>query len=397
MRVLLSKVLCVSLAVCLISAGGLMAAKEGELPNLKSGLVEKAPGGQIDWGKEMFYAVGEGAVPTASEMPNRAKAVLKAKDYAKMDAIANMRMLIAGTSISYSATGKDYMVNDATLTQKIEGYVKNVVVLRSETIKQGKDMTVKVTVGCPMYGYEGPGAALLQAASEIAREAGVEIHEEAEKSTPTNQIPPAMPSPDLAPVKIEIKGKTTIVEPEPIKFTAVQEPKPVEEKPVEKSVEPAESTIVVAENKSLESKIEPVAETKTEPAAPVAETPAAAGRVYTSLVVDTLGLNVMRAMSPKIRTQSGAEVYGTLQISPDDVQDAGPVAYVRTLADAMKCPRAGSSPLVVKAIGRAGGRRMCDVVLSDEDVDKVKSADGASKPPFLAAMKVILVVDPLKL
>jgi len=36
-------------------------------------------------------------------------------------------------------------------------------------------------------------------------------------------------------------------------------------------------------------------------------------------------------------------------------------------------------------------------VLSDDDVEKVKAADAASRPPFLAAMKVIFIVDPLKL
>lgn len=390
---MLPRLFCFSLVMCLFAAAAVTAAEIG-LPNLKSGLVEKAAGGQIDWGKEMFYAVGEGAVPTPAECPNRAKAFLKAKDYAKMDAIANMQMLIKGTSISYSATGKDYMVNDATLTQKIQGFVKNVVVLRTEKIKQGSDMTVKVTVACPMYGYDGPGAALLQKASEQARTVGQEIMEEqaVEKSV-ASESPTAAKSLDLAPVTIEIKGAPkTVVEPEPIAVKAT-EVKAAEEQPVaqpDTSVQipvapepPASSTVVTAEAKS-----EPTIEKVSAPAANV---------VYTSVIVDTLGLNVMRAMSPKIRTQSGAELYGTLQISPDDVQDAGPVAYVRTLVDAKKSPRAGASPLIVKAIGRAGGRRMCDVVLSDDDVEKVKAADAASRPPFLAAMKVIFIVDPLKL
>ena len=90
-----------------------------------SGLVDKLPGGQVDWGGEMFYATGEGAMPAASEQPNRSIAFLKAKDYAKMDAIANLLMLVEGTAISNEAVGRDYMVQDLKLTQRISRYIKN--------------------------------------------------------------------------------------------------------------------------------------------------------------------------------------------------------------------------------------------------------------------------------
>ncbi len=400
MKISLTRLLCASLVLCLFSAGTIWADDELGLPDLKTGLVERVAGGQIDWGREMFYAVGEGAVPTASEVPNRAIAVLKAKDYAKMDAIANMRMLVAGTSISYSATGKDYMVTDATLTQKIEGYVKNVVILKTERIGQGNDATVKVTVGCPMYGYQGPGAAILQKASEIARGVGQEVQEgQAEKSVPATGLSvPAVPNPDLAPVTIEIKGATTVVDPPPVVIPPVDESAP-EAPPVEaKSADVVVAEVVPDETKSTDTvAAEAAPADATSESTDASSTTSVEVANYTSLIVDTLGLNVMRAMSPKIRTQAGAEVYGTVQLSPDDVQGQGPVAYTRTLEDAMKSSRAGSSPLVVKAIGRAGGKRMCDVVLSDEDVDKVQAAESASKPPFLAAMKVVFVVDPLKL
>jgi hypothetical protein len=39
---------------------------------------------------------------------------------------------------------------------------------------------------------------------------------------------------------------------------------------------------------------------------------------------------------------------------------------------------------------------MCDVVLSADDVAKLKAADQASNPPFLAQLKVIFVVDPTR-
>ena len=80
---------------------------------------------KIDWTNLVYIATGDGAMPSPKEESNRGRAYLKAKEYAKMAAIANLYMAIEGTTISYEATGKDFMA-DATIKQKIDGYVKNV-------------------------------------------------------------------------------------------------------------------------------------------------------------------------------------------------------------------------------------------------------------------------------
>jgi hypothetical protein len=362
----------VGLVAALVSAAGLSAA-QSVTTNVQiklSPLVENVKGGQIDWGTEMMYASGEGVMPSAAEESNRARAMLEAKEYAKMQAIANLFQLIEGTSISYSATGKNFMAEDITLKQTIQGYVKNVSIIKTVSLKEEGDTIIKVVVGTPMYGKDTPGSALL---SKLSQE---ELSE-----------------PEPAPVKIEIpKEPTRVVKPEPVT------PKVEEEKP---KPEP----VVVAKEPEVKPE-EPKPVTPPAPDGPVVEkvkeTPTivavavTSGPACTSVIVDTLGFNVMRAMSPKIRTRNGDEVWGTLKMDPDEIQDHGPVAYTRTIADAKKCSRAGSNPLMLKAIGRAGGSRMCDVVLSDDDVTKLKSADQSAKPPFLAAMKVIVVVDPTK-
>jgi hypothetical protein len=366
-----------------------------EVTITKSGLVEKTSNGDIDWGKEMFYATGEGAVPSESEEPNRAIAFLKAKDYAKMDAIASMQMLIQGTSISYEATGQDYMVKDSTLRQKIEGYIKNVSVLKTEQVGKGEEKIVRVTVVCKMYGADSPGNALLQKMSELALMPSPETPE----PTPVKvEIPKEAPKPVepmvSAPEPVVTPPPPVVTTPKPI---VVKPPKP---KPLLKPHVPKHIPKVAP--KPVPSQPTLIGSKPPDVGPPVAATTAAtsvtadAGGSYTSVVIDTLGFNVRRAMSPKIRTSEGDEVWGTLKISPDEVQDQGPVAYARTLEDAKKCSRAGSSPLLLRAVGRAGGSRMCDVVLSDEDVTKLRAADQAAQPPFLPQMRVVMVVDPLK-
>ena len=427
MRVCSRCLLAAVLVLFLVGMAGLSAAQGGSAGDTqirKSALVEKLAAGEIDWGAEMFYASGEGAMPSPQEEPNRARAKLKAKEYAKMQAIANLLQLIEGTSISYEATGKDYMVQDATLRQKIEGYVKNVHILRSSTVNEEGNTIVKVIVGTPMYGKDTPGSALLQKMSELALQepteenkpapVTIEIPKEAPKPVQEKieKVAPAEPKAVLATSPQPKPGEVTSTAAKAVETKPVP-PKPVAPKPAPKqiakkhtppkAVEPKPAP-VVAEAVKETSKVEPKTSAQTAavtPAAPpevktAVATTAESGESYSSAIVDTLGFNVLRTMSPKIRTSNGDEVWGTLKMDPDVIQDHGPVAYTRTLADARKCPRAGSNPLVLRAIGRAGGSRMCDAVLSDDDVAKLKQADQTAKPPFLAELKVVFVVDPTR-
>ena len=65
--------------------------------------------------------------------------------------------------------------------------------------------------------------------------------------------------------------------------------------------------------------------------------------------------------------------------------------FTRTLDDARRNPRAGAKPLVVRAIGQAGARYMCDAIISDPDADKMLRENQTSR--FLDRCDVIFVVD----
>lgn len=115
---------------------------------------------------------------------------------------------------------------------------------------------------------------------------------------------------------------------------------------------------------------------------------------FTSVIIDTRGYNVARAISPKIRTADGSEVWGTLPVTPDFAIDTGIVSYVNSLDAAKKSSRCGGKPLMLKAVGRAGGRAMCDLVIADTDAEFLRSESGKTK--FLEQCKVIFIVDPPK-
>ena len=318
-----------------------MAKVEGAEIKL-SDLVQGVKGGQIDWGKQMMYASGEGVAPPKSEVPNRARAYLKAKDYARMAAIANLLMVIEGTTISYEGYGKDFMAKDVTLRQTIEGYVKNVEILRSERTSSGNDTTVKVWVGTRIYGDQTPGTAFLGKLADT----------EKPKQPPLIEIPLEKSSP---------RPST------PTKLAAAE-----------------------VDGQGVASYAGPAASRPEDP-----EAMAALGKQegpFTSLIVDARGYNVPQAICPKIRKLNGDQVYGSLLAKTDPAIRDGIVSYTRTPDAARESDRCGGNPFVVGAIGRGGGRSMCDVIVADGTAKQIVAENSAGK--FLDQYKVIFVVDP---
>jgi len=99
-------------------------------------------------GQPMIRATGQGAMPSAAEEPNRARAYLKAKSYARMDAIANLVQAARGTAIRYRSTGRGYM-SEEEVDQEIDGIVDSVQIVSERKQQEGKDTIVEVTVESP--------------------------------------------------------------------------------------------------------------------------------------------------------------------------------------------------------------------------------------------------------
>lgn len=136
--------------------------------------------------------------------------------------------------------------------------------------------------------------------------------------------------------------------------------------------------------------------TRPAPAAPATPAPAPPqvaqpANAYTSVIIDTRGLGIRPAMSPKIRRQDGSEVWGTVNASQDFVIDHGIVAYAKTLEEAKANRRAGGNPLILRAVGYAKTPGRCDPVLSDNDVRLLLTANETSG--FLSEYRVIFVID----
>ncbi|MGC8863963.1 MAG: hypothetical protein ACP5R5_14500 [Armatimonadota bacterium] len=311
-----------------------------------SDLVQNVGTGQIDWARGMMYAYGEGVMPSASEQPNRARAYLAAKEYGKMAAIANLLMLIEGTNITSEGTGKDYMA-DVTLRQKIEGYVKNVHILRTERITSKDGTIVKVWVGTPIFGSEAPGTAFLEALAEVDRPKQPKLIE-----IPLGKV---LPRPSTPTKQAEAEER---------------------ERVLRQLTYPKIGLIAASRPIDPDTTVPPIRQQGP----------------FTSLVVDARGFGVPQAMCPKIRKLNGDQVYGGVASKNDPAVLEGLVSYARTPEGARLSERCGSNPLVVPAIGRGGGRSMCDVIVSDETARIIARENSITR--FLDQYRVIFIVDP---
>lgn len=119
-------------------------------------------------------------------------------------------------------------------------------------------------------------------------------------------------------------------------------------------------------------------ETVTETELPSAEVQSLHTANYTGVIIDATGLGLGRTFSPVIYDTNGRAVYGVENLQPDPIIKFGMVSYSTSPTDQTARDRAGSSPLVVKAVEVRGGQNSVNkvnVVVSVEDADRILMAN----------------------
>lgn len=105
---------------------------------------------------------------------------------------------------------------------------------------------------------------------------------------------------------------------------------------------------------------------------------------YTGLIVDCRGLNLKPVMSPVIKNANGEAIYGYKNLDPDKVIEGGMAGYSTDFA---RVSRAGSDPLVVKAVSLENHNG--NPVLSVADANRVLVENDATG--FLDKTNVVFV------
>ena len=108
--------------------------------------------------------------------------------------------------------------------------------------------------------------------------------------------------------------------------------------------------------------------------------------IYTGLVVDCRGLGLKTAASPVIINANGTKIYGHKDLDIDKIISVGVADYV---SDPKNISRAGSHPLIVKAIALKNFN--CNPVVSVADSNRILIENYATK--FLKELNVVFLFD----
>ncbi len=164
-----------SAALAIALVGALTPASNGKTGGVKGKKtalpdIERVDGrGRIDWTHGAMFATGLGAM--SSEEPNEAKAYLRARGFAKLDALRNLLMVIGHVHIDSKTTGADYEATSDIIRAEVNGVVRGAEVIAERKIRAGNHWMVEVTVSTKMYGEEGVAKVFLPEAAKRSEEA----------------------------------------------------------------------------------------------------------------------------------------------------------------------------------------------------------------------------------
>jgi hypothetical protein len=155
--------------------------------------VEKvSANGRIDWTQGALYATGLGAVPR--DEPNDAVAYLKAREYASMDAMRNLLMVIKHVHIDAHTVGADFVATNTTIRAEVSGLLKGPEIMAERKIKVGRDTMVEVTVRTRMYGDHSVASVFLP--EVIKKEKAADDGQDATPNEHLQPVPELEPAPN---------------------------------------------------------------------------------------------------------------------------------------------------------------------------------------------------------
>ena len=113
------------------------------------------------------------------------------------------------------------------------------------------------------------------------------------------------------------------------------------------------------------------------------------GTLYSGLILDARGTGVSPAMSPKVLSASGEEVYGSFVVSRKFALENGVSSYLKDMDKALNNDRVKGNPLVLKA-SKSATSKGADVTISNEDAELLKEL--AKSQTFMREARVIILL-----
>ena len=290
-----------------------------------------AAGTGMDWsGDSKITVQGTGVAPTYAV--NAVQARMLARRAAVVDAYRQLAEMVKGVNVDSETTVENMMVTSDVTKTKVTALIQGARVVSEQAIDGGG---YAVTMEMSVFGASNSLATAV---------------------LPTNTVPTSFPAPDAS-----VPASTP---------SSVQ---------VNVQVTPGTTTQQTPAT-TLPSVTVPSYQGSSAAAAPAGQ--AIGG--YTGLIVDCRGLGLKPVMSPVIKNANGEPIYGYKNLDSATVIANGMASYTTDLS---KATRAGTNPLVVKAVGLDNHNG--NPILSVADANRVLIENGATG--FLDRTNVVFV------
>ena len=300
----------------------------------------------LNWDTSSVTVVGSGIAP-----PNAVSAVqarMLARRAAVADAYRQLAETIKGVNVDAETTVENMMVTNDTIKTRVSACIQGATVVGEKEIPGGG---YEVTVTVPLFGVT----------NSVAQAVLPKPPTRVEFPKPEPKVAPAPP---VTTIGITTSTTTTTTD---TKTNITIPAKPAVTTPAKPATKPTITT-------------------PTKPAVTTPTVPVISGAIggFTGLIVDCRGLGLKPVMSPVIKNADGQSIYGHANLDYDKVIEIGMAGYT---TDVNNVARAGSNPLVVKAVRLENHNG--NPVISVADANRVLIENG--KSGFLEKLNVVFI------
>ncbi len=332
----------------------------------------------VDWKNQVITVTGEGVAPADAVNYTQAKGL--ASKAAQADAYRKLAEIINGVRVEGETTVEKMLTTQDRVQLRVEATIKGAKIIDETFLSDGG---YRVVMQVPLFGVSNSLAGAV-----LERPTAVEPF-----PNPVVEVAPSsLPYTSATPIKKRLEVTKVTVEKESY-IPAPTTPTTPYRPPLSRMSIPSLDTIILQKMQSSISMPEPTYQTAyntpttSQPVRKsVTEYASMAEGNYTGLIVDCRGLELQPVMSPVIMNSNGTKIYGHKNLDIDRVISEGMADYID---DTEHVDRAGTNPLVVKAVGVQNFNS--NPVLAVPDSNRVLIENYATK--FLKDLKVVFIFD----